>query len=168
MKLSLRVAVVLGLLVVFGVAVADDTEMQFKRISGKLVCQCGCNYLLSDCQHLECPSAIPMRKQIRSYLKQGMSEQAIIDAMVKEHGMVVLAAPPAKGFNLVAWVMPFVTLGIGFLIVRRVLLKMRARARAHVSANAAQAESLKPYEQRLAEELRALEEETAARNHSCD
>lgn len=164
MKWRSRVTITIALMLLFGIAAAEDTETQFKRISRKLVCQCGCNYLLSDCQHLECPSAIPMRKQIRTYLSQGMSEQAVIEAMVKEHGMVVLAAPPAKGFNLAAWVIPFVALGLGFFLVRQVLLRMRARAQAQASEPAD--ESLKAYEARLAEEMHALEDETAAKSDS--
>lgn len=162
MKLQFRLAALTGLLLVFAVATADDTEAKFKRIQGKLVCQCGCSYLLSDCPHLECPSAIPMRKQIRAYLAQGMSEQEVIDAMVKQMGMVVLAAPPAKGFNLAAWVMPFVALGLGFFVVRRVLIRMRKRARLLTETSAAETESLKAYQQRLAGELSELERETAA------
>lgn len=165
MKSRSKVIVALALLLAFRLSAANDSDAQFKRISQKLVCQCGCNYLLSDCPHLECPSAIPMRKQIRAYLAQGMSEQAVIEAMVKEHGMVVLAAPPAKGFNLAAWVMPFVALALGFFIVRRVLLRMRARAQTRSEAAAPDA-SLQAYEERLAEEIRALEEETAAKKDS--
>ena len=163
MKWRSNIALLLGLLLVAAVAAADDTEAQFKRISHKLVCQCGCNYLLAECQHLECPSAIPLRKQIREYLKQGMNEQAVIDAMVKEHGMVLLAAPPARGFNLAAWVIPFVALAVGFFIVRQALVRMRARARAKTPA-ATTDESLRPYEERLAAELRELEEETSTRS----
>lgn len=162
MKLRFRLAVLTGLLLVFAVATADDTEAKFKRIQGKLVCQCGCNYLLLYCPHLECGSAIPMRNQIRAYLAQGMSEQEVIDAMVQQMGMVILAAPPAKGFNLAAWVMPFVALGLGFLVVRRVLLRMRERARVEVETRVAETESLKTYQQRLADELSELERETAA------
>lgn len=160
MKWRFNITLLVGLLLVAVTAVGDDVEAQFKRISHKLVCQCGCNYLLAECQHLECPSAIPLRKQIREYLKRGMSEQAVIDAMVKEHGMVLLAAPPAQGFNLAAWVIPFVALAIGFFIVRQALVRMRARARVKIPV-ATTDESLKPYEERLAAELRALEEESS-------
>ena len=31
----------------------------------------------------------------------------ILAGFVQEYGVVVLAAPPAKGFDLIAWIMPF-------------------------------------------------------------
>jgi cytochrome c-type biogenesis protein CcmH len=52
-------------------------------------------------------------------LKTGASDDAIVDSFVKESGVSALAAPPAEGFNLLAWTMPFVAicLGLGAIAV---------------------------------------------------
>ena len=41
--------------------------------------------------------------------------------------MTVLSAPPAAGFNLTAWVMPFVALVLGGLLVVYFVRQFRAR-----------------------------------------
>jgi cytochrome c-type biogenesis protein CcmH len=36
-----------------------------------------------------------------------MSDKQVLDSFVSEYGVVVLAAPPKEGFDLVAWIAPF-------------------------------------------------------------
>ena len=43
-------------------------EAAFRRVSDKLICQCGCNYGLSNCPPLDCPSAPVLRQAIRDKL----------------------------------------------------------------------------------------------------
>lgn len=45
-------------------------------------------------------------------IQAGMTEDQILNAYVAQHGQTVLAAPPARGFNLTAWLIPFA----GFLV----------------------------------------------------
>lgn len=99
----------------------------FNRISDKLICQCGCNYGLRHCPHLQCPSAPVMRAAIQEKLAAGLSEQAIIEAMVAQFGPAALAAPPAEGFNLTAWVMPFAALLLGLWLATVVVRRWRRR-----------------------------------------
>ncbi len=88
----------------------------FNRVSDRLMCQCGCNEGLRVCNHQNCPSAIPMRREIERQLQAGRTEDAIVQSFVDEYGLKVLSAPPASGFNLAAWVMP------GFVILAGLLL----------------------------------------------
>ena len=69
------------------------------------------------------PIAERMRQFISRRIAAGDTKSEIEDKLVAEFGEGVLAEPPASGFNLVAWVLPFVGIGlaavaIGFLIVR--------------------------------------------------
>ena len=50
-------------------------------------------------------------------IKQGMSPDQIVNAFVAKYGKVILASPPAEGFDLMAWVLPFVILLLGFFLV---------------------------------------------------
>jgi cytochrome c-type biogenesis protein CcmH len=87
---------------------------------------------LTNCPHLQCPSAPVLRAKIREKLAAGQSEPQILEAMVAEFGPAILAAPPAEGFNLTAWVMPFVALALGlgfvFFVARRWLVRRRSAA----------------------------------------
>ena len=47
---------------------------------------------------------------------QGKSDDAVVNSIVREEGVVALSSPPAEGFGLFTWVMPGVALLIGFFI----------------------------------------------------
>jgi cytochrome c-type biogenesis protein CcmH len=63
------------------------------------------------------PLARRMKADISRRIAAGESKQEIKDAMVAEFGQQVLAAPPKKGFNLLAWLLPFVGLLGGALVL---------------------------------------------------
>ncbi|HEX6789752.1 MAG TPA: cytochrome c-type biogenesis protein CcmH [Candidatus Krumholzibacteria bacterium] len=90
---------------------------RFNTISDALVCQCGCQMILRVCNHVNCPSAVPMRHEIEKQLTEGKTDDVIIASFVSQYGKVVLSSPPATGFNLAAWVMPGFGLLVGLFIV---------------------------------------------------
>jgi cytochrome c-type biogenesis protein CcmH/NrfF len=48
--------------------------------------------------------------------QRGMSDEAIIQTIVREDGMVALAAPPLEGLGgILTWTMPAIALALGFL-----------------------------------------------------
>lgn len=57
-------------------------------------------------------SSSPAARQIKTFISQliatGASKNAIKDRLVAEYGPQILAAPPKKGFNLLAWLLPIV------------------------------------------------------------
>lgn len=66
---------------------------------------------------LRCSSADPMRRRIHQMKMTGMSDQDVINTIVREEGTVALAAPPTGTVGgLVTWVMPGVVLVIGFFV----------------------------------------------------
>jgi cytochrome c-type biogenesis protein CcmH len=58
-----------------------------------------------------------MRAFIRTRIAAGDSKQEIKDALVDEFGEQVLAAPPRRGFNLLAWVLPLVGLAVAAAVL---------------------------------------------------
>jgi cytochrome c-type biogenesis protein CcmH len=91
-----------------------------RRVGDKLACKCGsCTNTVATCQMLGCGYSTPAREKIAAAQKAGQSDQAIIDGFVKEMGIVALAVPPASGFNLLAWTMPFIgiVLGLGAIFL---------------------------------------------------
>lgn len=90
----------------------------FNDLSANLACLCGCGVTLKDCPHESCSFAIPTRKSIWKMIDGGLDRTQIIDNLVKERGEVILAAPTFKGFNLLAWITPFILMFVvGFGIV---------------------------------------------------
>jgi len=68
-----------------------------------------------------------MLAELAAQIDEGNSDQSIISHFAEKYGLTVLSAPPAAGFNLTAWVMPFVALVLGGLLVVYFVRQFRAR-----------------------------------------
>ncbi len=53
----------------------------FTQASEALVCLCGCNLVLSTCPHVECPFGIPVRRFMEARIKEGMTDEQIVQGM---------------------------------------------------------------------------------------
>ena len=89
-----------------------------------------------------------MLADLGNQIDQGKSDNAIMAYFVEKYGTTVLAAPPASGFNLAAWIMPFAALGIGALMVLFFVWRFRSRW-----AGVPVDENLTKYQQKVEEEL---------------
>src|SRR6202142_2013368 len=90
-----------------------------KALGTKLMCMCGCGQILTQCNHINCPSSGPMLKELGAHVAKGEPDDLIIQDFVQEYGEKVLSAPPTTGFNSIAWYIPGVAfvLGLGIVIV---------------------------------------------------
>jgi len=88
-----------------------------KEIESALTCQCGCGLTVHSCNHIQCGSGEPMKKDIAERLARGESRDVILAAFASKYGEKVLAAPTFQGFNWFAWITPFaaVLLAASFL-----------------------------------------------------
>lgn len=106
---------------------AQDSD-RAKQIGGKFMCMCGCNQVLTQCNHVGCQVSSAMLKEISQAVNRGESETQITQALVQEYGTAVYAEPPKSGFSLVAWTMPSVYLLFGTVVVVFVIYRWRKRA----------------------------------------
>ena len=82
-----------------------------------LTCQCGCGLTVANCNHPNCPFAVPLRTEIDGMIKAGMSRTAIIAHFRQKYGEKILSAPTTEGFNILAWIMPFAALLAGAVLI---------------------------------------------------
>jgi cytochrome c-type biogenesis protein CcmH len=101
-----------------------DISKDYQAACDRLICQCGCNEQLSVCAMQNCSSAVPMRAEIRERLLNGESVDAIVDSFVARYGKQVLSAPTMKGFDIAAWVMPFLIFCLGIIVVGWIVAHM--------------------------------------------
>ena len=82
----------------------------------RIICVCGCNQMLLECNHVGCTYSDKMRHELLAAIQNnpndpnapdGSNDDAILQSFVREYGTTVLAAPSARGFDRVAWIMPF-------------------------------------------------------------
>jgi cytochrome c-type biogenesis protein CcmH len=106
---------------------ADPGGARFDNLGHKLMCRCGCNQILLECNHVGCSYSEKMRQELMAALQGPDSDDLILQRFVQEYGGVVLAAPPATGFNRVAWITPFAALGAGIFAVVYVVRRWKLR-----------------------------------------
>ncbi len=94
---------------------ATDAGGRFNELNHKLMCTCGCAEILGECNHVGCPNSTEELDLLRSGVTADKTDQQIYDSFVARYGAVVLAAPPASGFNLVAWIAPFAVFAAALL-----------------------------------------------------
>jgi cytochrome c-type biogenesis protein CcmH len=105
---------------------AQQTE-RAKELGKKLMCVCGCNQVLTSCNHVGCTYSHTMLKQVDDRVARGDSDQLILQAFVQEYGPTVLAEPPAKGFDWAAWIVPVVVPLVALFILWEVARRWRQR-----------------------------------------
>jgi hypothetical protein len=106
-----------------------------KNLGTKVMCMCGgCSDAAGKCTHMggafagPCEAAQKELKEIDARIASGSSDDLILQSFVQEYGPTVLISPPAKGFDLWAWLMPAVMLLVGALLVVFVVSQWRRRA----------------------------------------
>jgi cytochrome c-type biogenesis protein CcmH/NrfF len=109
---------------------AADTASRFSDLGHKLMCTCGCNQILLECDHIGCPNMGRETAELRTAVDRGDSDNAILTAFQDEYGPTSLAAPWLTKFNILAWVVPPLLLLLGlagtFLLVKKWRLRVAA------------------------------------------
>ncbi len=126
-------------------------------ISKELMCQCGCTMIVYNC---DCSTAGQMNDVIRTKLGEGQTKQQIINYFVGQYGETVLSAPTKEGFNLTAWIFPFVALVAGAGVVYFVLTRwfiVQNQPRLAAAFDGGSTADLDAYEERLRQELKDFE-----------
>ncbi len=115
---------VLALFTFLGVG---DEDARFRELGHHLMCVCGCNQILLECNHVGCQYSDRMRGELAAALDRGDNDDLALQSFIQKYGTTVVAAPSTKGFGRVAWVMPFVALAAGLATVVLVVRSWRLR-----------------------------------------
>lgn len=110
-------------------------ETRFNDLGHKLMCKCGCNQVLLECNHVGCSYSTQMREELMAALTRGASgdgstpdsDELVLQSFVQKYGATVLAAPTTSGFNIVAWIVPFLALFAGLGLVTFIVRKWKFR-----------------------------------------
>ena len=107
-------------------------EKRARTISAGLRCLVCQNQSIDDS---DAELAIDLRKQVRDYLKQDMSDEAIFLALREKYGEFVLLSPPIQPATYLLWIAPLAILGIGILLMANLFFAAKKNNRGPLSQN---------------------------------
>jgi cytochrome c-type biogenesis protein CcmH len=120
----------MGALVTAALGAAPVDEKTVHEIGAQLRCVVCQSLSVADSPS---ETANQMRGIIRERLAAGDSPEQVKAYFVDKYGLWILLAPPREGFNLLVWVVPFVGLAAGLVLV---VLLMRRWSRRPAGAGA--------------------------------
>jgi cytochrome c-type biogenesis protein CcmF len=86
---------------------SDRTELE-SSLRNDIMCTCGCRRSLANCGMYNCHGDIAQTAKLRGMIEQGMTRDEIVAAFVRDFGGEdILMAPPDRGFNRLAWLLPY-------------------------------------------------------------
>ena len=163
-------AVILALLLLPGIARAQHVETGQavpavprstleRDMQRNLICMCGTcgRQLLSECT---CGYAANMRAELAGLVAEGRTREQIVDFYMKKYGsQEPLAAPIDRGFNRLAWAVPYVLGASGLLMVGLVAFRWSRRGAPDATSAASSRDSRSDpeLESRLDHELSNLD-----------
>ncbi|MQA37865.1 cytochrome c-type biogenesis protein [Rugamonas aquatica] len=103
------------------VAADAALELRVQHVAEQLRCLVCQNQTIAD-SHAQL--ALDLKKEARTQLARGRSEQDVIDFMVQRYGDFVLYRPPFKANTWLLWLGPFALLAAGLLAL---LYQLRQR-----------------------------------------
>lgn len=117
-------------LLIFTIAVAalaqtasEKPNVDVRRVGQRLQCQCGCKDSVATCSMLECSFSKPAKERIAQMQSVGMSDDQIVQAFIRDHGMAIYLAPP----NAFGWIVPYALVGFGLVMILLFIRKYKPK-----------------------------------------
>jgi len=126
--------------------VPTPSDDDVNRVARQLYCPVCENVPLDVCPTQACAD---WRADIRERLAQGWTDEQIKTYFAQQYGDRVLAQPPARGLNLLLYLLPLLALGAGAAIIYRFLSRP-----AHPSIPLAASPPADEYAARLEKEVK--------------
>lgn len=128
-----------------------------QEVEEALTCQCGCGLTVHSCNHLQCGFAVPAKQEIAKQVSEGKGREQIVATFLARYGEKVLSAPTTTGFNLAAWITPFLAVLVGGALIGVASLRWSKRRRQSELPKPMVSSEADQYRERLKKELETFE-----------
>ena len=135
-------------------AAPQNKEETARELEAMLIAPCCWSQPVS--QHYS-EAADQIRREVREYLAAGKSKQEILDYYVSQYGERILASPRPRGFNLLAYVLPWAFLIAGTAIVVSFLKRQTRQLPDKQESKADRGPLDEEYARRVEKEMRELQ-----------
>jgi cytochrome c-type biogenesis protein CcmF len=104
------------------------SELQ-RSLESRIMCMCGCRQPMGSCQmRPNCAHYDEQAAKIVSYMNEGKGYDDVVNAFVAEHhSQAVLSVPLDRGFNRLAWLVPYAIGATGLVIAGIVAIRWSRR-----------------------------------------
>jgi cytochrome c-type biogenesis protein CcmH/NrfF len=128
-----------------------------REIQNEIVCMCGtCGRKRID--ECTCGKAEEMRIEVAGLVKKGYTREQVLDYYVQKYGsQEPLAMPIDKGFNRLAWAVPYALGVFGAVLAGTVAVRWTRRRPQEDAEPVAQTAQSEAWQKKLDEELRDLD-----------
>jgi cytochrome c-type biogenesis protein CcmH/NrfF len=125
---KLRIAQLILIALLALLFLGADSDARFNALGHQLMCACGCNQVLLECNHVGCTYSDRMRNELTAGIERGDNDSLVLQSFVQKYGNTVLSAPTTTGFNRIAWIMPFAVFALAIISTVWLVRLWRARA----------------------------------------
>jgi cytochrome c-type biogenesis protein CcmF len=90
-----------------------------RRLESDIMCTCGCGAPMGSCQmRPNCGHYDSQLVRLKTFLAEGKDYDGVREAFAAEFGsQAILAAPIDRGFNRLAWLIPYLVAGAAFISI---------------------------------------------------
>jgi cytochrome c-type biogenesis protein CcmH len=148
----------LALLIGLSALPATASLSTTQEVEEALTCQCSCGLTVHSCNHLQCSFAVPRKQEIATAIAEGKGKEEILTSYMTQFGEKVLSAPTTTGFNLAAWITPFLALLLGGVVVSLISLRWSRQRALKEPKPSLVTEVTDEYRERLKKELAQFRE----------
>ena len=102
-----------------------------KDLENSIMCTCSCHQPMGSCQmRPNCGHYDEQAAKIVAYMGEGKDRDAILASFVTEYGgQQGLAAPIDRGFNRLAWALPYAIGALGLMLAGLLAVRWSRRSR---------------------------------------
>jgi cytochrome c-type biogenesis protein CcmH/NrfF len=98
-----------------------------RQLEAEIMCTCGCRLAVGTCGMMNCHGRESQRKKLAAHLAAGKDHDQVIEGFIAEFGgQDILMAPVDRGFNRLAWLLPYLV-GVGGLLAIAAMARRWAR-----------------------------------------
>jgi len=94
-------------------ALASERHPTLNELENEVMCPV-CNTTLAQSNS---DAAKAIEREIQDKIAAGWTKTQIKDFIIQQYGESILAAPPKHGFNLLAWLLPLVGIGLAAAVL---------------------------------------------------
>lgn len=100
------------------------------EIKKSLACTCACAMTVDACEgSMTCSAAEKLAAEANRMIEEGLGRKMILASFTSRYGEKILAAPTKRGFNLIAWILPFAVTLVGGYSITRILRRWAGATR---------------------------------------